>query len=59
MTFLDKAIAAITPPESEEARQKARRNAESIATPGGWLRKILVSAHFVTRCFRRQCGHHS
>lgn len=41
MTFLDKAIAAITPPESEEARQKARRNAESIATPGGWLRKIL------------------
>jgi hemerythrin superfamily protein len=41
MTILDKAIAAITPPESEEARQEARRKAESLAVPGSWLAMIL------------------
>ena len=41
MTLLDKAIAAITPPESEEARQEARLKAESLAAPGNWLATIL------------------
>jgi hypothetical protein len=41
MTILDKAIAAITPPESDEARQEARRKAESLAVPGSWLATIL------------------
>ena len=41
MSLLDKAIAAVTPPESQEARDKARRDAEAAATPGDWLSMIL------------------
>jgi hemerythrin superfamily protein len=41
MSLLDKAIAAITPPESENARAKARAKAEAAATSGDWLSQIL------------------
>ena len=41
MSILDKAIAAITPPESDEARAKARAKAEGLAKPGDWLSQIL------------------
>jgi hypothetical protein len=41
MSLIDKAIAAVTPPESEEARAKARAKAEATAQPGDWLSKIL------------------
>ncbi|MES2288472.1 MAG: hemerythrin domain-containing protein [Pseudomonadota bacterium] len=41
MSIIDKAIAAITPPESDEARAKARRKAEAAAMPGDWLSMIL------------------
>lgn len=41
MSLIDKAIAAVTPPESEEARAKARAKAEATARPGDWLSKIL------------------
>ena len=41
MSLLDKAIAAVTPPESEEARLAARAKAVSIAPPGGWLSQVL------------------
>jgi len=41
MSILDKAIAAITPPESEEARAKARAKAEAAAAGGGWLAQVL------------------
>jgi hemerythrin superfamily protein len=41
MSVLDKAIAAITPPESDEARAKARAKAEAAAAPGSWLAQIL------------------
>lgn len=41
MSVLDKVIAAVTPPESDEARAKARARAEAAATPGGWLAQIL------------------
>jgi hypothetical protein len=41
MSILDKAIAAITPPESDEARAKARAKAEAAARPGSWLSQIL------------------
>lgn len=41
MSILDKAIAAITPPESEEARAKARAKAEAAAKPGDWLSQVL------------------
>ncbi len=42
MSILDKVIAAVTPPESDEARAEARRNAEAAATSGSWLAKILA-----------------
>jgi hemerythrin superfamily protein len=42
MSVIDKAIAAVTPPESEEARIEARKKAESIATPGNWLAQIIA-----------------
>lgn len=41
MSILDKVVAAVTPPESDEARAKARAQAEAAATPGGWLAAIL------------------
>ena len=41
MSLLDKAIAAVTPPESDEARAEARAKAEAAATPGDWLSMVL------------------
>lgn len=41
MSIVDKVIAAVTPPESDEARAKARRDAEAAAKPGDWLSQIL------------------
>ena len=41
LSVLDQVIAAVTPPESDEARQEARRNARAVAAPGGWFAMIL------------------
>jgi hypothetical protein len=41
MSIVDKAIAAITPPESEEQRLEARQKARSAAQPGDWLSMVL------------------
>ncbi|KRA83981.1 hemerythrin domain-containing protein [Altererythrobacter sp. Root672] len=41
MSIIDKVIAAVTPPESEEARMEARAKANEAATPGDWLSLIL------------------
>jgi len=41
MSILDKAIAAITPPVSEDKRQEARDKARASAEPGDWLSQIL------------------
>ena len=41
MSIVDKAVAAITPPVSEEKRQEARRKARQAATSGGWLAAVL------------------
>jgi hypothetical protein len=41
MSVLDKVIAAVTPPESDEARAKARAKAMGTAKPGDWLSQIL------------------
>jgi len=44
MSILDKAIAAVTPPESAEDRAQARRKARELATPGDWL-SIIIDHH--------------
>ena len=41
MSFLDKVVAAVTPPESEEARREARTKARAAAQDNDWLALIL------------------
>ncbi len=41
MSVIDKVVAAITPPESDEARMKARAKARAAAQPGDWLSAVL------------------
>jgi hypothetical protein len=41
MSLIDKVVAAVTPPESEQARRDARSKARSIAPAGGWLSMVL------------------
>ncbi|MCX7284918.1 MAG: hemerythrin domain-containing protein [Novosphingobium sp.] len=41
MTLLDRFIAAVTPPESDEDRLEARTKATEAAMPGDWLDQIL------------------
>lgn len=41
MSIIDKVVAAVTPPESEEARAKARTKAEQAALSAPWLATIL------------------
>lgn len=41
MSLFDKAVAAVTPMESDEDRAEARDRARATTTPGGWLELIL------------------
>jgi hypothetical protein len=41
MSLFDKVVAAVTPPESDEARQEARAKALAAASPGDWLSMVL------------------
>lgn len=41
MSVIDKVVAAVTPPETEEQRREARRKANAAAQPGDWLSQIL------------------
>lgn len=41
MSIIDKVVAAVTPPESERAREKARQQALAIAQPGSWFAMVL------------------
>jgi hemerythrin superfamily protein len=41
MSLLDKVVAAVTPPESDEQRAEARAKARSAATDGDWLSLVL------------------
>lgn len=41
MSVIDKIVAAVTPPESEEARADARLKANAAARPGDWLSQVL------------------
>ena len=41
MSILDKAIAAVTPPVSDEKRAEAHAKARAAAAPGDWLSQVL------------------
>ncbi len=41
MSIIDKVVAAVTPPESEESRHEARAKARAAASPGDWLSMAL------------------
>lgn len=41
MSILDKVVAAVTPPESDEQRRQARERARACAGPNDWLSLVL------------------
>jgi hypothetical protein len=41
MSIVDKVVAAVTPPESDQAREEARAKAQSVASAGDWLSMVL------------------
>jgi hemerythrin superfamily protein len=41
MSIIDKVVAAVTPPESEDTRSKARAKARASAGKGDWLAMVL------------------
>lgn len=45
MSVLDKVLAAVTPPESDEQRAQARAKARAVAGSSGWL--VMILAHHV------------
>jgi hypothetical protein len=51
MSIIDKVIAAVTPPESEEARREARARAEAAAMPGDWLSLVLAHHQHIEAAF--------
>jgi hypothetical protein len=51
MSILDKAIAAITPPVSDEKRAKAHAKARAAAEPGDWLSQVLDHHEEIDQAF--------
>lgn len=41
MSLIDKVVAAVTPPETANARAKARKDAQALALPGTWFAMVL------------------
>ena len=51
MSFLDRVIATLPPPESDETRMAARRKARSQAVVGGWLAVVLDQHEAIEEAF--------
>ena len=51
MSIVDKVIAAVTPPESDEQRQSARAKAQASASPGDWLYMVLEHHRLIEGAF--------
>jgi hypothetical protein len=51
MSFFDKIVAAVTPPESDEDRAEARRKAQQEASAGDWLDQILQHHQQIEQAF--------
>jgi hemerythrin superfamily protein len=61
MSIIDKVVAAVTPPESDDARAKARTKARSSASKGDWLSMVLdhheqIEAAFAAVKAAREAG---
>ena len=59
MSFLDKIVAAISPPVSAEDRDEARRKAGAMARPGDWLSHVLEHHRRIEACFALALGANS
>ncbi len=53
MSVLDKVAAAVTPPESEEARRDAREKALAVAGPNDWFGIVLQQHEQIEQAFER------
>lgn len=53
MSVLDRIVAAVTPPESEEERAQAREEARRAATKGDWFDQILDHHEQIEAAFAR------
>src|ERR1700709_2647948 len=51
MSILDKAIAAVTPPVSDEKRAEAHAKARTAAEPGDWLSQVLDHHEQIDQAF--------
>ena len=51
MSIIDKVVAAVTPPESEESRRDARAKAMAAASPGTWLAMVLEHHEAIEAAF--------
>jgi len=51
MSIIDKAIAAVTPPVSEDKRLEAHAKARAVAEPGDWLSQILDHHEGIEQAF--------
>ena len=51
MSILDKAIAAVTPPVSDEKRAEAHAKARAAAEPGDWLSQVLDHHEHIDQAF--------
>ena len=52
MSVLDKIVAAVTPPHSDEQRAEARLKARACAEPGDWLSAILDHHERIEAAFK-------
>jgi len=59
MSFLDKIVAVITPPESDEDRREARDKAQALARPGDWMTHALEHHRRIEACFELALGANS
>ncbi len=51
MSIIDKVVAAVTPPESEESHREARAKAMAAASPGTWLAMVLEHHEAIEAAF--------
>jgi len=51
MSIIDKVVAAVTPPESEETRAEARAKARASSGPGDWLAMVIDHHEQVEEAF--------